>query len=282
MELLFLTTAIIKDNDLSVLDRMLASVTSSLKADENLKLKHMLLLQKVTKQQASDIAALLPAYVEVMSVDEMVSLSKARNILLSEVENRQLWPKNGIVAYPDDDCWYPAGNLNRILNTFAQDEELEFFFCNYGADAQAVKSTEKPLNASAKQVVRNASSNTIFFRSNVAQAIGGFDLNLGVGTVNNGGEDLDYALRAFLCSKKSLFLGEKLVGHRDKDNALRAKYYRGSAIVLKRYAGKHLGILFEYIRKLMIGSVLFTKREMPLNELKIVLSHKQPLITSDS
>jgi hypothetical protein len=115
-------------------------------------------------------------------------------------------------------------------------------------------------------VAAKASSNTIFLRSRIVERIGSFNEDLGVGTANNGGEDTDYALRAYSEASKSRFVDQPLVGHRDHDPRLRSHYFRGSLIAIARHTArrpKNVGLL---MRKLLVGSVLVATRRMAPGE----------------
>ena len=113
-------------------------------------------------------------------------------------------------------------------------------------------------------MVRNASSNTMFVRGRLLATINRFDESLGVGTPNLGGEDLDFAMRAHRVARLSYFCDQAAIGHRDKLVHLRATYYRGSLMVLARYALRNLGAAREYARKVAIGFYLVLRRELPL------------------
>jgi hypothetical protein len=279
MKLLLLTTAIIENGNTDVLDNMLESVAENMKLNTNYHVDHVVLLQKCTKEKCSEIEIKAPPFVTFLSIDNIISLSEARNRLFHYVFDASLIEGSSIVAFPDDDCWFPVGNLNFVINQFQLNKNLDFFFCKYGSSTEAASMNEDELKeASISDVVRNASSNTIFIRGRVALQIGGFDINLGVGTENNGGEDLDYAIRAYLASEQVSYLSKKIVGHRDKNNELRGKYYRGSTIVLKRYSKKSVGLMYEFLRKACIGLVLMVKNELSWTEFLISMRYNKPLI----
>lgn len=196
-----------------------------------------------------------PSYMRVISGGGRMPLSDARNVMLRICADEQLIAANDIVAYPDDDSWYPEKLLKKIHLLFDKDPFFDFFFCCYGSDPKAIELGRLVANPGAKAVVTDASSNTTFVRGRVANAIGGFDPELGVGTKNKSGEDVDYAIRAYFSSDQTGFSPVQLVGHRDKDPAIRAKYYRGTLIVLSRYALLSTGMMWLFLRKLAIGAV---------------------------
>jgi glycosyltransferase involved in cell wall biosynthesis len=123
-------------------------------------------------------------------------LSHARNLGLPHVSG-------DIVAFPDDDCWYPPQLLAQV-NAFFEDNP------NYHG------MTVKPVDALGRKLVNQASdrpckiskhsvfgygksiSYCIFLRTIVTQGVGSFDETLGVGagTPWGAGEEADYLLRA--------------------------------------------------------------------------------------
>jgi hypothetical protein len=109
--------------------------------------------------------------------------------------------------------------------------------------------------ASPRDVIRQASSNTIFVRGRVLRDDRVFDETLGVGTVNGGGEDTEFALRAWLSTPQ-----------------LRPKYYRGGLIALARHARQQPRIGFEFARKLAVGLWLVGTRQLPVAAFRTAVS----------
>lgn len=261
MDILLVSTSNAASGRSAVLDRMLDSVERAALRMPDAEIRVLLLLQGID-QPVENFA--FPGRVEVLRVDRIVPLSIARNRLLAHAFDNGMIGDDTVVAFPDDDCWYPEGALERIAGRFAADRTLDFWFCRYAsnpsATADAAVFTGRP--ARARDVVRHASSNTIVTRGRIVRAIGAFDETLGVGTPNFGGEDLDFALHAFRHARRSTFADENLVGHRDKSADLRSKYYRGSLIVLGRHARRVPGAWYEYARKIAIGAYLGARGEL--------------------
>jgi hypothetical protein len=115
-------------------------------------------------------------------------------------------------------------------------------------------------------IIRHSSSNTMFFRGSLASTLGGFDPTLGLGTPNVSGEDTDYVLRALLRARKTIYVPLTLVGHREYDMANVAKYYKGSTLVLSRYAFKRPSLFLHYIRKLFVGAYLAGRSHLSAQE----------------
>jgi hypothetical protein len=124
-------------------------------------------------------------------------LSRARNLGLT-------FATGGLVAFPDDDCVYPDGLLEWVVDWF--ETNFEYDILAVGArDAAGVPSGNrwprdsceiKPLNA-----FRTTFSPSLFLCTDLAQSTR-FDLQLGLGsgTPFGSGEETDYVLR-LLCRK---------------------------------------------------------------------------------
>jgi hypothetical protein len=259
-EILFITTTDAAGGRASDLARLLSSIAAGLAGHE----WRMLLLV----QRAASLDIAVPPNVDIATIPHQVSLSRARNFLLNRARELGVLSRPALVAFPDDDCWYPASALERVLNLFRIDQSLDFWFCGYASTpltpSRALSMDTKP--PSVFNVAAKASSNTIFLRSRIVERIGGFDEELGVGTANNGGEDTDYALRAFSLAGKSRFVDQPLIGHRDHDPQLRSHYFRGSLIAIVRHTAKRPASVALLLRKLLVGSVMVATRRMALKE----------------
>ncbi len=246
-----------------VLQRMLASVTRELAGMPDTTLTLALLLQNCPAERWIALRATLPYFVAADAIPGQTSLSAARNTVFNALPDGLIGP-NTIVGFPDDDCWYPDGALAYIERQFMDRPALDLWFCRYGALPAPLRNDAPSRPASVRDVVRNASSNTMFVRGRVLTAAKRFDERLGVGTPNLGGEDLDFALRAHAVARLSWFCDLAAIGHRDKLTHLRATYYRGSLMVLARNATRSFGATREYIRKVALGLYLVLRRELPL------------------
>jgi glycosyltransferase involved in cell wall biosynthesis len=120
-------------------------------------------------------------------------LSRARNVGLAEVTG-------DVVAFPDDDCWYPPNLLEDVLQGLATHPE----WAGLSVPARDAwgRSSSMLWDRSAGpigrySVWRRAISFGIFLRSSAVEAVGGFseDLGQGSGTRWGSGEESDFLLR---------------------------------------------------------------------------------------
>jgi hypothetical protein len=243
------------------LDRMLASVACTVSSRPDLSITVLLLLQKYPAGALPSDG--LPAFVDVSMIPHQMPLSAARNVLLSRALSRRLIGDATVVGFPDDDCWYPPGTLEYIANQFSRGPELDLWFCRYSSDPAAISDVgNDPRPARARDVIRHASSNTMFVRGKLIQSGAMFDENLGVGTPIGGAEDMEFALRAHILGSRTMHFDAALIGHRDKNPQLRAKYYRGGLVAIARHAQRQGGIVIELARKIAVGGWLTLRGEL--------------------
>jgi hypothetical protein len=246
------------------LDRMLASVSEAAEGLASTRIRHALLLQNCTAEELRERAAGFPDFVSASAIDRRISLSAARNrLMIPMIKANQIGP-DAVVGFPDDDCWYRAGTLATIIARFEDAPQLDLWFCRYASQPKSAELDNVGRAARAREVVRIASSNTMFVRGRIACEIGSFDETLGVGTPNLGGEDTDFALKAYRLAKASWFHDAALIGHRDLQPGLRAKYYPGSLLVLGRHASTNFSLMKEYLRKIAVGMIMLVRRELSL------------------
>lgn len=265
MYLILISTTDMKGGRSDVRDRMLQALVQSERALGGDRTVLALLLQNFPPDELHTIAMALPAFVRPVATAGRVPLSAARNILLRQLATDGAIEANSLVAFPDDDCWYPPGFLVQVATLFARHPELDFWFCRYSSKpGQATFADTEPGIARTAEIVRNASSNTIFMRGRVVNAIGEFDEGLGVGTPMGGAEDLDYVLRAHRAARRTAYCDAALVGHRDKSRQLLARYYASSLLVLARHA--RCGVSGEFRRKIAVGIYYVLRRRLTLVE----------------
>lgn len=120
-------------------------------------------------------------------------LSRARNVGLRVAEG-------DVLAFPDDDCWYPAGLLNYVASQLRAKPELDgitgrFVNENGQSEGRWLRTSQR---LTVFNVWRGAISFTIFLRAHTVQATGVFNeqLGLGAGTSWGAGEETEFLLRA--------------------------------------------------------------------------------------
>lgn len=286
-DIILLTTCDYQGGRKDELERLLASIQQSV-SDYGLSVRHYLLLQRCQPDQADPV---VPDYTVVMRLDHQVSLSAARNLMLHQVHRDGVLEQASIVCFPDDDAWYPAGTLQAISILFAQQAQLGVVICRYASSpvtiAQCAGGLALARRPGAREFVVNASSNTLFVRAAVVQQVRYFDERLGVGARLNGGEDLDFALRARALSRgQVLWLDAPLVGHRDKNRTLRARYFAGSLYAIARSSGDP-AVALQAFRKLLVGLYMvlagdFAPRDLA-RSMRIgmqALSEREPEVSS--
>lgn len=245
-----------------VLIRLLDSLRRS--SEQGADVHHYLLLQNCADPAASRIRLGLGEEVRLISDPGQLSLSRARNILmdafLSEAKD------DDVVAFPDDDAWYPDGFAVWMSQQFGQNPDLDFLFCRYASSPTPVETASPARTASVMDVLKFASSNTLFARAARIRAVGHYDEELGVGAVHGGGEDTDYGLRLRKMSRVMVFVDAALVGHRDKFAGLRGRYYQGGLAAIARNASSDPAVLVQMVRKMLVGGYLVLKREHSLGD----------------
>jgi glycosyltransferase involved in cell wall biosynthesis len=166
-------------------------------------------------------------------------LSRARNVGLKFADG-------DIVAFPDDDCWYPADLLARVARFFEDHPEYD------GLTGRLALPTgepclgwdDRPGLVTKSNVWRRGMSVAVFLRRRAIAAIGNFDETLGIGsgTPWGSGEETDYLLSTLERGFKIVLEPSILVFHpplaEGYDRAARRKAYtygQGMGRVLRKH-----------------------------------------------
>lgn len=260
--IILMTTADItsgREKDLRRLDRSIAAFKAR---RPHVKVRHYLLLQRCEDADTAKHALGFSEAAIVTAVPEQLPLSVARNHMLDTLlaDNREI--ADAMIAFPDDDAWFPRGSLEFICDSFGADAQLDFLFCRYGSNAVLPQRPDIQ-RTSLQQTISSASSNTMFLRGRLLHVVGGFDEGLGLGTPAKSGEDTEFAVRAYLAARKVRFVPHRIIGHRDFDKSIRAKYYAGTLVALGRHATRTPAAAAAFVRKILVGFALTGTRDLP-------------------
>lgn len=117
-------------------------------------------------------------------------LSRARNVGIQEC-------CGDLVAFPDDDCCYPADLLEKVVDLLKKHPDWDGV-TGCPADPKINYRSSPPGRITLYNAWHRGVSYTIFLRHQVVKSVGGFDETLGVGanTPWGGSEEIDYLIRA--------------------------------------------------------------------------------------
>lgn len=165
--------------------------------------------------------------------------SHARNVGLEHVSG-------DIVAFPDDDCWYPPGLLEQVEAMLQHSPEWDGV-CGLCRDEEGRHSVSHwdaaPGPITKYNVWHRGTAATVFMRRYVAEAVGRFDERMGGGAPWASGEDIDYIIRAVEAGYYLRYDPDLVVHHPLKmaqlshdEAAERSKAYAmGMALLLRKH-----------------------------------------------
>lgn len=147
-------------------------------------------------------------------------LSRARNAGLQ-------YARGEVVAFPDDDCLYPADLLERAgayLETHPHTHGIIVRPVDEKG-ATLLRYRDEPAPVSRMNLFGRTISYTLFLRREVTEAVGGFDesLGLGAGSPWGAGEDIDYPLRAMRQGFRLAYVPDLHVIHPQQGTAERTR-----------------------------------------------------------
>lgn len=141
----------------------------------------------------------------------LLPASAARNRALAAADISD----GDIVLFPDDDCWYPAGLLDHLAGTMrARGGELLFVWYREPPLTGDERRDVTYARPTPTEVMRRTGMITMVLAGRVVREIGTLDERIGLGTDLSGGEDTDYAYRAYKVARGPLMTRAALIGHR--------------------------------------------------------------------
>ncbi len=216
-KILCISTHQVSDRNRSFVLRLIESVIEN--NTDNVDMKLALLVQN-----ASESARHFSEYADRGCIDlhfceGKLSLSKARNVLLEKYALQSF----DFVIYPDDDCYFQAG-FGEFLFGIAKSQRPDVLFIRNDEPPEPLP-TQTPHypNATFNDAMRGVNSNNIIVNGSIASKVGLFNELLGLGTKMGGGEDTDYAIRAFEISRNAVFVAAKHIGHRNLNLNMRVR-----------------------------------------------------------
>ncbi len=157
---------------------------------------HLAFRVVVVDQNEDDRAATVldrHPHLDIVHIRSEPGLSRARNAALAQLSA-------DVVAFPDDDCAYPADLLERVAARFAERPDLDGL-TGRAADDEGKSSTRWPAvrcAVTAATVWNRVNSHTLFLRREAVARAGRFDeaLGLGSGRPWHSGEETDFVVGA--------------------------------------------------------------------------------------
>jgi GT2 family glycosyltransferase len=156
---------------------------------------------------------------ELVHVRAPLGLSRARNVGLRAVSG-------DVVGFPDDDCAYPPGLLDRLAERFAEDPGLDGV-TGRAEDPRGRSSSSwktDPAALTLDNLWNRANAATMFLRRELVDRVGDFDERLGLGSREpwSSGEETDYLVRAVAAGARIVYDPALVVLHdvRGDDTAI--------------------------------------------------------------
>lgn len=212
----------------------------------------------VDQNPDSRIEPILAQYRDSLPIKHLRSatgLSRARNVALREVGG-------DIIAFPDDDCWYPADLLGRVADILRRNAECDGVMgrtTDPAGHPTAARWNNQPGMLNRSTVWRRGNSCSIFVRRRVAVSVGPFDETLGVGSRTGweSGEESDFLLRALASGYRFRYVPDLTVFHDEPvasygQEAVRRGYRYGAGMgrVLRKHGYSVFEVAYHMLRPL--------------------------------
>ena len=246
----------------SVLERLLDSVVAQ--SYPNVR---VVLVDQNPDDRLGPIVSRFESQLSIVRLESPIGLSRARNRAVPLLTS-------DIVAFPDDDSWYPPGLFQEVVGLFTAHPEWDGVSVQ-ARDAEGRRSSmlwdSTPGPIDRYNVWRRAISFSFFLRRSAVAAVGDFaeDLGLGAGTRWGSGEESDYLLRALEAGcaihyEPSLFVHHEWSRIQGGEAERRAGYDRGlgHGEVLRRHRYPHWFAAYRVLQ-LAAGSTALLLRGRP-------------------
>lgn len=164
---------------------------------------------------------------DVLRLRSLRGLSRARNVGLAHL-------RADVIAFPDDDCVYPPGTLERIGACFANDPQLDGVAGR--AEDEGARSAASWKRDAVVLTDRNlwnrAISFTIFLRRELVERVGAFDEGLGLGSAEpwGSGEEIDYLIRAIRAGARIEYDPALVIRHDVRPDDARTGFRDGASV----------------------------------------------------
>jgi glycosyltransferase involved in cell wall biosynthesis len=186
---------------------------------------------------------------ELLHVRSEPGLSRARNAGLDCLSS-------DVVAFPDDDCVYPPGLLQRVAERLAADPRLDGL-TGRAEDASRTSSESWKTDAAVltdANLWNRAISYTIFLRRAVVERVGLFDERLGLGSPDPwaSGEEIDYLIRGIRGGARIEYDPSLVVRHDVRADDARIGFRDGASVgyLLRKHAYRHASVARMLVRPL--------------------------------
>ena len=210
----------------SELDRFLKSLDNQTYRDFEL-----ILVDQNTDGRLDALVETYCSHYSLIHIYSALGLARSRNAGLQRISG-------DVVAFPDDDCWYPGELLGRgaaLMQNHPDWDGVTGIARSEEGGLSRYHWDGEPGPVTKWNVWKRGVSISIFLRRRVVEVIGNFDerLGLGAGTPWGSGEETDYLLRAIEMKMEIMYQPNLVVHHEDSCLGYKA----GDVIKGKLYGG---------------------------------------------
>jgi glycosyltransferase involved in cell wall biosynthesis len=219
----------------SELARLIASLDDQAESDYEL-----IVVDQNNDERLLPVIEGSPRRQKIRRIRSSMGVSLARNLGLGAA-------KGEIIAFPDDDCWYPSGILENVSDWFDSNPEYDIL-CVTSRDSNGERSGnrwhENTCDLSLVNIFRTSVCYCYFLRSTERTREIRFDQELGPGASTSylASEDTDFILSAMARGLRGRFEAKWHIGHPRKDvrngSITEARAY-AYGLGMGRVQGKH-------------------------------------------